>query len=64
VPNVIGMTLEDAKAALQRAGYTVDRVDIQPGSPPGAKVVRCDPPAGALRPAANATVDLTLGTHP
>ena len=61
VPDVAGMTLEDARAALAKAGYSVNRVVIAPGSSPNAKVVRSDPPAGSTPPAAQASVDLTLG---
>ncbi len=64
VPSVIGMGLEDARAALGKAGYTVNRVTVLPGSPPNAKVVRCDPPAGAMPPANQSSVDLTLGGRP
>ena len=61
VPNVIGMGLEDARAALAKAGYGVNRVTVQPGSPPNAKVVRSEPAPGAYPQAGTTTVDLTLG---
>ncbi len=61
VPNVIGMSLADAQAALSKAGFTVNRVTIQPGSPSSARVVRSDPQPGATPPAGSTMVDLTLG---
>ncbi len=61
VPSVIGLGLEDARAALAKAGYSVNRVIVLPGSPPGAKVVRSDPAPGATAPPGSSSVDLTLG---
>jgi eukaryotic-like serine/threonine-protein kinase len=60
VPNVIGMSVDDARAALQRAGFTVQQVIVQPGSPPDAKVVNTDPPPGAA-PAGTTNVNLIVG---
>ncbi|MDQ6767750.1 MAG: Stk1 family PASTA domain-containing Ser/Thr kinase [Candidatus Eremiobacteraeota bacterium] len=62
VPNVVGMSLEDARAALTKAGYTVNRVTILPGSPPNARVTKTDPAAGATAPSGS-PVDVTLGGH-
>ncbi|MBV8595690.1 MAG: Stk1 family PASTA domain-containing Ser/Thr kinase [Candidatus Eremiobacteraeota bacterium] len=64
IPDVTGMTLEDARAALAKAGYSVNRVVITPGSSPNAKVVRSDPAAGSTPPGAQTSVDLTLGGKP
>jgi eukaryotic-like serine/threonine-protein kinase len=61
VPNVIGMSLEDARAALERAGLHVNRVTVLAGSPPNAHVVRSDPAPGTIPAAGSVTVDLTLG---
>jgi serine/threonine-protein kinase len=61
IPNVAGMGLEDARAALAKAGYSVNRVIIAPGSSPNAKVLRSDPAAGSSPPAGQTSVDLTLG---
>jgi len=61
VPNVIGLSLEDARAALDKAGYSVNRVIVLPGSPPGAKVVKTDPAPGATASPGSSSVDLTLG---
>jgi beta-lactam-binding protein with PASTA domain len=55
------MSLEDARAALAKAGYSVNRVIIAPGSSPNAKVLRSDPAAGSSLPAGQTSVDLTLG---
>ncbi len=63
VPNVIGMNLDDARAALAKAGFTVNRVIVTPGSPPNARVTKCDPAAGTSPAAGVTTVDLTLGGH-
>ncbi len=61
VPNVIGMTLDAARAALQAAGYSVQNVTVQPGSPPNAKVVGTDPQPGATPAAGSNSVTLILG---
>ena len=61
VPNVIGMTLEAARSALLAAGYAVQNVVVQPGSPPDAKVVATDPQPGATPPAGSNSVTVTLG---
>ena len=61
VPNVIGLGLEEARALLAKAGYSVNRVIVAPGSPPNAHVIRTDPPAGTS--AGSPSVDLTLGGH-
>jgi serine/threonine-protein kinase len=61
VPNVVGMTVDAARAALQKAGYTVDKVTMQPGSPPDAKVVATDPPIGSIPAAGLRVVNLVLG---
>jgi beta-lactam-binding protein with PASTA domain len=64
VPNVVGMTVDAARAALQKAGYTVDKVTVAPGSPPDAKVIATDPPSGSVPPAGGTVVNLTLGPQP
>jgi eukaryotic-like serine/threonine-protein kinase len=61
VPDTIGMTLEDARAALDRAGLRVNRVTVLPGSASNARVVRSDPAPGATPAAGSLSVDLTLG---
>jgi serine/threonine-protein kinase len=64
VPNVYGMTVDAARAALQKAGFTVDKVTLSPGSPPDAKVVATDPPMGSIPPAGVTVVNLVLGPQP
>jgi serine/threonine-protein kinase len=61
IPNVVGMTVDAARAALQKAGYSVDKVTIQPGSPPDAKVIGTDPPIGTTPAAGSKVVNLVLG---
>jgi eukaryotic-like serine/threonine-protein kinase len=61
IPNVVGMTVDAARAALQKAGYTVDKVTMQPGSPPDAKVVATDPPIGTIPAQGSSVVNLVLG---
>ena len=46
VPNVVGLSVDQAKAVLERNGYRVDRVTVLPGSPADAKVLSTDPPVG------------------
>jgi eukaryotic-like serine/threonine-protein kinase len=62
IPNVIGMTVDDAKAALGKAGFTVDHVIVLPGSPPDAKVVNTEPQVGATAPPGSTTVNLIVGS--
>jgi serine/threonine-protein kinase len=61
IPNVIGMSVDDAKAALAKAGYTVDHVTVLPNSPPDAKVVNTEPEVGATAPPGVTKVNLIVG---
>jgi serine/threonine-protein kinase len=61
IPNVVGMTVDDAKSTLQHAGFTVDHVTVLPGSPPNAKVVNTEPEPGATVPPGTTTVNLIVG---
>ena len=61
IPNVIGMTVDDAKAALAKAGYSVDHVTVLPNSPSDAKVVSTEPEVGATPPPGTTTVNLIVG---
>jgi serine/threonine-protein kinase len=57
VPDVAGMSLADAKAALAAAGYALANVAVTSDGAAG-KVVRTDPPANtALQPGAMVTID-------
>ena len=56
VPNVIGMTVDQAKGVLERNGYRVDRVTVLAGSPPDAKVLSTDPAVGTTPSNGNAVV--------
>lgn len=60
VPDVVGMSLAQAQTALAGAGFSVGRVDIAPGSPPNARVVKSDPAGGQSAPPGTA-VELFLG---
>jgi eukaryotic-like serine/threonine-protein kinase len=61
VPNVVGMSVDQAKAALERGGYHLDRVTVLPGSPADAKVLSSDPAAGTTPPSGNNGVSLVIG---
>jgi len=61
IPNVIGMSVDDARAALQKAGYHVDHVTVLPGSPANAKVSNTEPSPGATTPPGVTAVDLIVG---
>lgn len=61
VPNVVGMTVDDAKAALEKVGYRVDHVTVLPSSPPNAKVVNTEPEPGATTPPGTNVVNLIVG---
>ncbi len=61
IPNVTGMTVDDAKAALAKAGYAVDKVMVLPNSPADAKVLGTAPAAGATTAPGVTTVDLVVG---
>ena len=56
VPNVIGMSVDQAKGVLERNGYRVDRVTVLTGSPPDAKVLSTDPAVGTTPSSGNAVV--------
>ena len=55
------MTVDDAKAALAKAGYSVDHVTVLPNSPSDAKVVSTEPEVGATPPPGTTTVNLIVG---
>jgi len=56
VPDVAGMTLDDARRALARSGYLAGEVNVTAEGAEG-KVSRTDPPASAiLRPGSNVTM--------
>jgi serine/threonine-protein kinase len=61
IPNVVGMTVDDARTALAKAGYTATNVTVLPGSPPNAKVVSTQPAAGATTAPGTTEVDLVVG---
>jgi beta-lactam-binding protein with PASTA domain len=64
IPNVVGMSVDDAKAALTRAGFVVQNVTVLPGSPPNAKVVDTNPHPGAAPNPGSNVVDLIVGPNP
>ena len=61
VPNVTGMTVDDARAALAKAGFTATNVTVLPGSGPNPKVVSTNPVPGATTAPGTTEVDLTVG---
>lgn len=61
VPNVIGMSVDQAKGVLERNGYRVDRVTVLPGSPPDARVLSTDPAVGTTPSSGNAVVLIVGG---
>ncbi|MBC5806259.1 MAG: Stk1 family PASTA domain-containing Ser/Thr kinase [Candidatus Eremiobacter antarcticus] len=61
VPNVIGMSVEEARASLEKAGYHVDHVTLLSGGPAGAKVVNTEPEPGATTPPGTTAVNLIAG---
>lgn len=63
IPDVTSMSLSDAQNALTKAGLTVSRVTVLPGSPPNAHVVRTDPAAGTAV-AQGTAVEIFLGAPP
>ena len=64
VPNVVGMSVDAARTTLQKAGFTVDKVTMAPGSPPDAKVVATDPPVGSVPAGGTTVINLILGPQP
>jgi len=64
IPNVIGMSVDDAKATLEKAGFSVSHVTVLPNSPPNAKVVNTEPEPGATTPPGSNVVDLIVGPPP
>jgi eukaryotic-like serine/threonine-protein kinase len=61
VPDTTGMTVDEAKAVLERAGYHLGRVTVLPGAAPDAKVVGSDPAPGAVPPTGSNVVNLVVG---
>jgi beta-lactam-binding protein with PASTA domain/tRNA A-37 threonylcarbamoyl transferase component Bud32 len=61
VPNVTGMNVDDARAALVKAGFSANSVTVLPGSPPNAKVVNTQPAPGATVAPGTTEVDLIVG---
>lgn len=61
IPNVIGMTVDQAKGELERNGYHVDRVTVLPGSPADARVLSTDPAVGTTPPPGSTSVNLIIG---
>jgi serine/threonine-protein kinase len=56
VPDVSGMALDEARAALQSAGYALAPL-VYGAEGDAGKVVACDPPAGTtLRPGESVTL--------
>lgn len=64
MPNVIGMSLADAQAALTNLGLRVVRIIVVPGSRPDAPVGGTDPTAGASVPPGSAVVVYLGGPKP
>ena len=62
VPSVVGRSFADAAAALDDAGFTAAREDVDSEQPAGA-VVDQDPPGGTLQ-APGSTVTLFVSTGP
>nr|WP_238436992.1 PASTA domain-containing protein [Frankia sp. AgB1.9] len=63
VPNVVGMTTNDAQDALHRAGFTDIAISSVAASEPAGTVTATDPTANTTT-AKNATVTLTVSTGP
>lgn len=65
IPDVIGMTVDQARATLAKAGYRVNHVTLPPGTPPNANVVvGTEPEPGATTPPGTVDVDLIVGVKP
>ena len=60
MPNVIGMSIDQAKGVLERNGYRVERVTVLQGSPADARVLSTDPAVGTT-PANGNSVVLIVG---
>jgi serine/threonine-protein kinase len=56
VPNVIGMSVDQAKGVLERNGYRLGPVTVLPGSPPDSKVLSTDPAVGTTPSSGNAVI--------
>jgi eukaryotic-like serine/threonine-protein kinase len=63
VPNVVGMNEGDATAALQGAGFTVNRAEASSNDQPPGIVISQDPAAGT-QAAPNSQVTITVSTGP
>ncbi|MBV8171334.1 MAG: Stk1 family PASTA domain-containing Ser/Thr kinase [Candidatus Eremiobacteraeota bacterium] len=60
VPNIIGMSVDDAKGVLERNGYHLSRVIISSGTRADAKVLSADPAVGTT-PASGNAVSVIIG---
>jgi serine/threonine-protein kinase len=63
VPNVVGDTVDDARGALERAGFLVDTVDKESETVPKGQVMEQDPKAGEEAPKGS-TITLTVSSGP
>ncbi|MDQ2816871.1 MAG: Stk1 family PASTA domain-containing Ser/Thr kinase [Candidatus Eremiobacteraeota bacterium] len=61
IPNVIGMPVEAARAALVKAGYRVDRVTTLGAKDAGDRVVNTEPEPGATTSPGASGVSLIVG---
>jgi serine/threonine-protein kinase len=63
VPSLIGLTLEDARAAIEDAGFKVGQVDTEPSDEEPGTVIDQQPAAGTQLQAGEA-IDLTVSEGP
>jgi beta-lactam-binding protein with PASTA domain/predicted Ser/Thr protein kinase len=59
VPSVIGLPFDQASAALQQAGFTVSRKDVESDQP--ADTVVSQDPSGSARPGSAITLEVSKG---
>jgi membrane peptidoglycan carboxypeptidase len=64
VPRVIGLSEDDARAALEEAGFLVEVVQVETDDPDKIGVVVQQTPGGGVKAEAGTTVTLKVGVEP
>jgi membrane peptidoglycan carboxypeptidase len=63
VPNVVGQNVEQARATLAAAGFSVAARDVEAEAPPG-QVVGQNPGGGQAQPGSTVSIDVSTGPPP
>jgi len=61
IPDIIGMTVEEAIVVLKNAGLGIDHITLLPGGTANSRIVNTEPEPGATTPPGSSVVNLILG---